>query len=313
MDSSTDFEKFYNEALAPELPGLRAACRQADRWHLVIVLAGLAGFTSFIGFYAEWFSGEMAWVLFIFFAVLLVFAVFKYAKQNDRFIAAFKAGVIKKIINHLAPGLVYKPDKVVSSAAYKASSLYRYRYDYFDSDDYIEGQINGVSFHCAELNVSSDYAGNNQVSVFKGLFFVAAIHSRFTGGTYVWQRNRAQLAASVMDEDYRLLPMPPVVNIPFDDAEFTECFRVCSTAPEQANQICTPVMRSNMLRISRALKGHVSFSFVAGRCFVAVPIAADLLEPSAYDPGDKIEIGKYFNSIGIITNMFKQLDISALQ
>ncbi len=313
MDEATHFENFYNEKLVPLLPALRASCRQADAWGITIIVSAVLGFGCFIGYHAEVLSGEQASWLFVLFAALFVLSIYKYTQRSDRFTAAFKAAIIRNIMDDVCPGLVYKPDEMIASREYKRSSLYRYRFDYYDGDDLIAGVINGVSFRCSELHVQSDYAGSRQINVFKGLFFVAKINSCFTGGTYVWQRNRAQLATSIMDEDYRLLRMPHVADMHFADTDFHHCFRVCSTSPAEANVICNAAMRKQMLEVFTWLKGQVSFSFVAGNCYIAVPVVYDLLEPSDYDPGDKIEMEKYFVTIQLITNMFRQLDLSALQ
>lgn len=313
MDDSSGFEDFYTEKIAPSLPQLRKECRQMDSWHLVAVLAGILGFLCFIGYHAEVLTRAQASWLFVFFPLLLVFSIYKYTQRKDVFTDDFKAAVIKRIIDHVCPGLVYKPGEAVTSHEYKTSSLYRYRYDYFDGDDYIEGTIGNVSFHCSELCVKSDYAGNKQVFVFKGLFFVAKINERFSGSTYVWPRNRAQLATSIMDQRYRLLPMPEVANVHFDDEEFTALFRVCSTWPEQAREILGPNIRINLVNMSRLMNIALSISFVAGRCYIGVPVRDDLLEPTDYDPGDTIEIKKYFLTIQAIKNIISRSGLSELQ
>jgi hypothetical protein len=313
MDEAAAFEKFYTEKIEPSLPQLRAECRQADTWGMVGIIAAISGIAVFITYLAGALSGNQAWWLWFFCAVMLVLSVYKYTQRNDRFTADFKAVVIKKIIDEVCPGLVYKPGETITTREYKTSSLYRYRYDYFDGDDLIEGVINNISFRCAELHTQSDYAGNKQVTVFKGLFFVAKINSRFTGGTYVWPRNSAQLPTSMMDSAYRLLPMPRIVDIRFHDAEFDQQFRVCSTWPSQAHEILTPENRSRLLHISKTMNIPMSVSFAAGKCFIGIPIAADLLEPTEYDPGDKEEIRKYFITIQMITNIISQSGLSALQ
>ena len=312
MDETTDFETFYTEKIAPSLPQLRKECKQADTWGIVGVVAALCGFGAFISYFTKFLNGAQASWLFVLFAILVVVSVYKYTQRNDRFTDDFKAAIIKKIIDQVHPGLVYKPGDFITSGEYKTSSLYRYRFDYFDGDDYIEGVIDNVPFHCSELHTQCDFAGNKQLTIFKGLFFIAKINSRFTGGTYVWSRNSPQLATSIMDEDYRLLPMPHVVDVHFDDPVFTKYFRVCSTWPSQANEILTAEMRTNILSIRKASNLSVSFSFAAGKCFIGVPIMEDLLEPSDYDPGDKEAVRKYFTSIGFITDTIKQSGLSAL-
>jgi len=313
MEDIAGFEDFYAEKIGPVLPQLRKECRQMDGWGFTIIGAGLLGFLCFIGYHAEVLTGAQASWLFIFFAALVVFAVYKYAQRKDVFTADYKMAIITKIIDHICPGLVYKPGEAITAHEYKTSCLYRYRYDYFDGDDLIEGRIGNVSFHCSELDVQSDYAGNKQVTVFKGLFFVAEINERFSGGTYLWPRNRAQLSTSIMDERYRLLPMPETANVHFDDEAFTEQFRVCSTWPEQAKEILTDEIRSNLLHINSSMNIALSVSFVAGRCYIGVPLRDDLLEPSDYDPGDEIEIRKYFLTIQAVRDIISQSGLSGLQ
>lgn len=307
------FENFYAEKIKPSLPKLREECRQMDTWHIVGIAAAIFGFLSFLGYQTGVLSGVRASWLFIFFAAGVIFAVYKYTQRNDRFTEDFKAAIIKSILDDVSPGLIYKPGEYVTSREYKTSSLYRYRYDYFDGDDHIEGVINNVPFHCSELCVQSDYGMNRQVTVFKGLFFVVKINPRFTGGTYIWPRHRAQLPTSWMDKHSRLLPMPRVENVHFGDHEFDHHFRVCSSWPEQAMEILSQEMRNNLLYISRSMHIPLSFSFVAGRCFIGVPVADDLLEPTDHDPGDKEEIRKYFITIRLITTIISRSGLSELQ
>jgi hypothetical protein len=313
MYEISGFENFYAEKIKPSLPQLREECRQMDVWHIVGIASAIFGFLSFLGYQAEVLTGVWASWLFIFFAAGVVFSVYKYTQRNDRFTVDFKKAIIKTIIDDVSPGLVYKPDETVTSREYKTSGLYRYRYDYFDGDDYMEGVIKNVSFHCSELHVQSDYALNQQMTVFKGLFFVVKINERFTGGTYVWPRHRAQLATSRMDEGYRLLPMPRVTNVYSGDAAFDEQFRVCSTWSGQAMEILNPEIRNNILNIGRSMKIALSFSFVAGRCFIGVPLTDNLLEPTDFDPGDKEEIRKYFITIQLIVNIIGQSGLLILQ
>ena len=307
-----DFEDFYTTKIEPVLPRLRAECRKMDISHLLYVLAAILGFGSFIGYYAGLFSGSTAAWLFVFFAAAVVFCVYLFSKRKDRFTADYKTALIKEIINHICPGLVYKPDDFIDANEYKTSRLYRRYYDYYDGDDYLEGIINDTSFRCCELHTQYDDAGNYQVTIFKGLFFVANISSRFNAGTYVWPVEKVQLSASIMDEGYRLIPMPQIADIHIRDAEFTSYFRVCGTDPQQATEILSNEMRAGMLWLRKKLNRPVSFSFVVGHCYIAIPVRDDLLEPSDYDPGDKEEIQKYFLTIGMISGVIKHLPLDAL-
>ena len=68
-----------------------------------------------------------------------------------------------------------------------------------------------------------------------------------------------------------------------------------------------------MVQLRKQLDTAISFSFVAGHCYIALPLSKDLLEPSEYDPGDKIEMQKYFLTLKVIPEIIKQLPLDALQ
>ena len=243
----------------------------------------------------------------------MIFSVYKYAQQNDRFTDDYKSAVIKVIMNEICPGLVYKPSDFISSKEYKSSSLFRHRYDYFDGSDYIEGNINGISFHCSELHTQCDYSAYRQMTIFKGLFMVAGINKRFSGGTYIKPRGGTQFDNMLMDQYVSNMPMPKVTALHFDDPDFDHYYRVSSTWPSQATEILTETMRGMMVQLRKQLGTAISFSFVAGKCYIALPLSKDLLEPSDYDPGDKEEIQKYFLTVKVISEIIRQLPLLELQ
>lgn len=313
MDETTVFENFYANKIEPDLPLLRAEAKQADAWKFVGLLAGMLGFGSFMFSFADIADGESIVWLIIFSAALLILSVYQYARRKDKFTYDFKAGIIKKIIEEVCPGLVYKPGERVKTREYKTSGLYRHRHDYFEGDDLIEGVVENVSFHCSELHTQcDDGARNAQLTIFKGLFFVANISNRYAGGTYMWPRNGAQISGVMKEAYYRLAPLRSVVQMKFDDPEFDAYFRVFSTWPAQTHEILTAERRVQIMNMCTAINLPLSISFVSGKCFIGIPVNEDLLEPTNYDPGDKEEIKNYFITIGLIPNLIKQLGLSGL-
>lgn len=244
---------------------------------------------------------------------VIVTALYQYALSKDRFTAHFKTVVITAIVQYQHPALAYKPGKKIPSREYKASSLYRYKHDCYEGDDLIAGVIQGVSFHSSELHTYCTRSTNRGVSkIFKGLFVAAGISSRFNGGTYIWPKQSDQLAGSVMDQHNRLQPMPPVTRVKSGDPLFDKIFRVCTTNPAQAGELLSEERRKRMLQIAEALQLPLSFSFVAGRCYIGIPVKEDLLEPGVYHPGDKEEIRKHFVSIGLVPRIIQELQLAQL-
>ncbi len=312
MYDTSDFENFYNTHLAPSSKQLRGDAKRVDSWHLIAALAGLAILATAFGFASGYFSGATTGLLFGLLIAVFVVACFKMGTQNNKFADDIKATVISKIIDHLCPGVQYHPDSFIDAAEYKASSLFRHYYDHYDGGDLVQGVIDTVPFRCSDLFTTFDF-GRGQAPVFRGLFFSAKINPRFDGCTYIWPWDRVQLPASIMDEAYRLDPMPHVSDIHTGDSEFENYFRVCSNTPKLAQEILSEKMMDNMLRLAKGIGRHIAFSFVAGRCYVAITFNKDILEPTDYDPGDKIEMKIYYDTISLIPIVIKRLELKKLQ
>ena len=312
MYDDNDFENFYTINIEPSLPRLRTEVKGMDIWRFVAVAGAVSVVGVFIGYTNNYLSGNDTGILVGIFTALAVFASLKWAKRRDRFTDDLKNSIITEIIKHLCPELEYQPDKCISEAEYKASSLFRYEYDHFDGDDLVKGVIDHVSFRCSELHTRADM-GRHVMPIFNGLFFSAKINSRFSGGTYIWPWDRVQLPTSMMDEEYRLMPMPQIVDIKTGDSEFENYFRVCSSAPKQAQEILSEKMMDNMLRLVKGIGRHIAISFVAGRCYVAITFNKELLEETKYDPGDKTEIKAYFDTVSLFPIVIKRLELEKLQ
>jgi hypothetical protein len=310
MEQLTDFDDLYNSKLLPVMDKLKAECSNADAW-------GMSGLLSFVAAMVIGFLGLQLHDIpnyGFYFIPLFAFAVislYKYGQKKDLFTNDYKEAVIKEIINSLCPGAVYKPGECISQHEYKISCLYRRYYDYFEGSDLIEGTVDSVQFRCSDLWTQYDDV-KGQPTIFKGLFFATKINDGFTGGTYVWAREAEQLPASIMDEEYRLMPMPHIYDVPFTDKSFRNCFRVCSTYSTEAHAILTPELQQKLVAVREASGSYASFSFVAGHCYMAIPYGGDLLEPSDYDPGDKEEIRKYYLTIQLILGIIKELQLRQL-
>ncbi|MEO6453369.1 MAG: DUF3137 domain-containing protein [Ginsengibacter sp.] len=304
MNEDGDFESLYALKLAPLMTSLKQEGDSTDKWGIIALLSFVAAIV--IGFFALEFHYSHVGFLFSILISVAIVATYKYSKKNDKYIDDYKASVIKEIIAHLYPDIIYKPDESISQHEYKTSSLFRAYYDYFDGDDYIEGVVNNVSFHCSQLHTQFE----NMKTIFKGLFFVVKINSAFTGGTYVWARGEEQLPATMMDE-YRLMPIPRIRDL-YIDKDFAKYYRVCTTYESQALTILTPAMRQRMIMLTHESGRLMAFSFVAGNCYFAIPAGNDLLEPPDTEPGDKEEVKKYYYTIQLIIGIINQLHLEEL-
>ncbi|MEO6253794.1 MAG: DUF3137 domain-containing protein [Ferruginibacter sp.] len=309
MEPVEDFESFYANKIQPFLDELDKEESSVYNWKRFTIFTGAGTFGCLLLYFLKIFpSGH---ILAIAMLLMSIIGVYFSAKYNDRYIDDFKDKIIGQIITYIYPSAVYKPMGFISRKEYKASGLYRRRFSHFDGDDYWQSVYNGIPFHCSEIKSwYQDVAGTEHI--FKGLFFVAGINSSFAGGTYVWTKGQAQLPASMADEHYRLFPLPKVQRLNINHAGFSKHFTVYTTNPAEASLILSYHMPDHMLVIKEKLDRDIVFSFVKGKCYIAVPFDENLLEPTKKGARDKQEIKNYFYTILLVFNIIRKLELNRL-
>ena len=318
MDDKKDFETFYTQKLGPLISNLKTEAGAAGNWGIIAPVTGFVTLLIFVGYQAGYIQGHGGMAIFLCITAIAI-SVYFYTNKNDRYTKDFKETVIREIITYLLPGITYKPDEVIAKPEYRYSGLYRHKFDYYDGDDYMEGIYKSVSFRCSELHtqyerLGAGIVGSRLITIFKGLFFVAEINKGYRAGTYIWSHGEDQTGGSVADERYRLMHMPNVYKIKLQQsgADFENNFSVYSTNPAEAGSIVTAAMAERLVRFKKQLNREIAVSFVAGRCYVAIGINEDLLEPSGFDTDDREEVKKYFFTILLVLSIINQLHLNEL-
>ena len=71
-------------------------------------------------------------------------------------------------------------------------------------------------------------------------------------------------------------------------------------------------MMECLIQFKKQLKRNIGVSIVAGKCYVAIPINEDLLEPSGFGTDDREEIKEYFFTILLMLSIINQLQLYKL-
>lgn len=306
----TNFENFYDAHLKPYLLQLEASARAYKNWKYFTIGCGILAivFISLYGFLKLESSLDIALVLFI----MVVTGIFNTTEKNEQFIEDFKQQIISRILHHISPAAVYKPLQFLSKKEYKLSGLYRRRFTEYDGEDYWKASYGGVHFHCSELTVRYEDAAT-ATTIFKGLFITAVISGYYNNGTYVWTKGESQLPASMADESYRMYPLPAVKRYRTDDEDFNAQFSVYSSNFSDTQKIMTPSLLQKMLELKFKTGRDIVFSFVAGKCYVAIPMDEDLLEPAVKGLQNKESYKKYFFTFLLVFNIIRELELKRLQ
>ncbi|MEO6135250.1 MAG: DUF3137 domain-containing protein [Ginsengibacter sp.] len=313
MTEHEEFEHFYENKIIPELENLRYQSKQTGPWMVVgIVSVMLIVITFFIGSMNALNNYGVVIVLCI---VVGIVAFYNFYKKKDEYEDEYKAGVIQVIIDYVSPGIIYKPREFLDEDIYTKSSLYRRYYSNYNGGDYMEGTIDLVYFRCSELFTYYNRAGRygrGDSPIFTGLFFVIDINRRFTGGTYIWPSGDEQIPDSIYTEYYRMMPMPDINLLQFDDSVFNNYFSAYTTYPSQAEEILSPLFRQQLVALQQGLPNGFSISFVAGQCFIAIPFDVDLLQPPPNMDEIKEDIYYDYTMVQKIVNTVRCLEFKKL-
>lgn len=306
----TDFEKFYTTNLQPFLARLEAEAKAYKNWkHFTIGCAVLA--LVFLLLY-QFFKVQSGVVTGLILLLIAATGVYFTTKKNEEFIDDFKEKIISRIIHHISPAAVYKPMQYLSKKEYRLSGLYRRRFTDYDGDDYWKASYRGVNFHCSELMVRYEDS-TTATTIFKGLFIAATISGYYNNGTYVWTKGASQLPVSMADENYRMYPLPGIEKYYALTESFKDYFSVYSSNFSETQQLLTPALQQKMIQLKERTGRDIVFSFVAGKCFIAVPMEENLLEPTVAGLNDKGSYKKYFFTFLLVFNIVQELELNRLQ
>ena len=109
-----------------------------------------------------------------------------------------------------------------------------------------------------------------------------------------------------------MYPLPEVQRMKVNHANFNQRYVVYTNHAAQASLILTGSMLDHMLLIKTKLEKDIVFSFVRGRCYIAVPFEENLLELTNKGLRDKEEIKNYFYSILPVFNIIRKLELNRL-
>ncbi|MFM2359562.1 MAG: hypothetical protein RLY16_1555 [Bacteroidota bacterium] len=312
MDKS-NFDLFYANQLQPFFQSLQAESHQAKRYLRAALLCLIGCLLFGIGYITDTISSYSLLVAILFGITAIGNASIFYEKRSS-FQQQFKSKIIRRIIEHIQSDLTYDPEGSISSKDYQWSSLYRIKYDYFEGEDLIAGNYKGVPFTCCELHTVNDNEYSKfHGTCFKGMFFKAPIHPLYQAGTYIWLRNQEQLPVSIADEEYRMYPMPTVHPIRFQHPTFENIYSVYGSDTTEAYHLLTEERMNRIIAFMQTIQKPISFSFVAGNCYVAMPFKENLFEPYHHDIANREVVKSYFTTILLMLSIIPALQLDQLQ
>lgn len=312
MNRASDFDTFYQE-LKPFLDSLDLPLKIQRRHQRAALYCLLAGLVFLISSWQQ-LLGWSGWLCSALFCALTLLHGSLWWSKRSAFSRDYKSGVLKAILGFFDPNLRYQENGTIQSRDYQWSSLYRRRYDYFESRDAIFGSYKGVAFEACQLTSTGlTRSGGKHEIIFNGLFLKAPIHADYQAGTYCWKTGQEQLPDSLAEEIDRFYPMPDVQEFTLNDQDFHQYYSLYGSFGAEAAALLHPARRQHILQFIQQTNNLPRFSFVAGTCYAAIPLKEDLLLLPENDTRNPDPIRHCFYSVMLILALLHALQLRELQ
>lgn len=151
MKSISELQDFFYEHVYPELLALELKrVKILASLKKSALLLGLLPFVCFL-FLQDFFPDKIN-LLAILVALSVGLFLLIYKHKMADFSIDYKDQIIEKLVQFVAPTLVYEREKSISKYEYDSSFLFPQEIDKYNGDDKIEGNIEGVNIKFSELH-----------------------------------------------------------------------------------------------------------------------------------------------------------------
>lgn len=221
-------------------------------------------------------------VILIGFIGILIYLIAKLSGQRAAYRQLYKTEIFRRVVEVIAPTMVYHPGKCVEQSFFEESELHRSRIDRYQGEDYFVGKVGKTSLLFSELDVerketSTDSKGQRTtrwVNVFRGIFMVLDFHKEFHGKTLI----QTDVAESAFGWLGRKIQNIGGGLVQLENPAFEKAFKVTSTDQVEARYILTPKMQERMLELRDDWNERIQFAFHRSLLFISLPTSQKWFE-----------------------------------
>jgi hypothetical protein len=324
MDRLSDFRKFYNHTLYPEL---RRMERRRIRLLLLFFGSGILVAGTLL---------LELWINNLLITLLLAIPLFLYTSwvflQLQKFIRTYKPRVMNLILTFIQQSvnyrdLVYQPDKSISKATFLSSRLFATEATIFRGEDFISGLVGELEFELCELHVEEkNPVTSGMRQVFKGIFIHATLGLPSEEALVIWPRKYRHLAAPAIQN----VVLHGAINV---DAEilhpgFREAFTTYATLDTHVAGLLPITIQEALLKYLRYIEHreavrhanrytqrrqpqqrYLFLSMLSNHLFVGLTEENDLLEPYIFKSNLSFDLVlEYYEEIRLMLKIVEDID-----
>ncbi|MBS1653413.1 MAG: DUF3137 domain-containing protein [Bacteroidetes bacterium] len=308
-ESTPDFDKFYTDTLQPVLQQMEEMRIKAKNGQIAFYVFVVLAIISFFAITLS--NGSPVAITFVvLFGLAAVIAAILYLPKRKKYVQNFKEKIVRQVISFVDPDCEYKPGDCIPEADYEGSGLFLQSAERYNGDDYVNGKYKQTAFCFSELHTEykvQSGKSSHWETIFKGLFFMGDFNKNFSSRTYVWSERDPQL--NFFNKLFSSFAHG-LEKVTLESPEFEKKFIVYSSDQVDARYILSPSLMERMVELQDKFGSNVVFSFVNTNVNVAIPIKADLFEPSIFQAPDIRGMRSYYDTMLSVLGMIDILNLN---
>ena len=317
MATEIELKSLFEKQLKEKLSALESTRKGILRRHLLtFALLAVLGAGNF--FLISLNPHEALIIVSVLISVaLLIYFIYQTSKKKKKYREKFKSDVVAEVVKLINPDWKYLYDYCMSQESYQQSGLFPQRYDRYNGDDFVTGQIDKTDFQFSELHtqykqVTYGAKGQRQehwITIFRGLFIHADFNKNFLGTTFILPDTAERLLGALGQSLQKFSSRGDLVKL--ENPEFEKLFVVYSSDQVEARYILTPSIMEAMVKLYRRFDGEIYFSFVGSRVYFANSFNVALFEPNIFRSGvNYSDVKEMFDLFGMTSALIQELNLN---
>ena len=213
----------------------------------------------------------------------------------------------KEVLTELVETNIDQGQLVIDSGLSKSEVMdteYLKRPDRFHSEDMISGLMDGVSFVSSDVKLEERHVHHTKngtrtewVTYFLGRVFVFDFNKRFDGALQVAENTRP-----TSNRKFEKVKMESI--------EFNRVYNTYTTNDHTAFYVLTPHLMQGLLDFEKNNKGHISFSFIGSKLYIAINNFRNTFELRLFRKIDQSVIDEFTRDLLVIHEVVRELKLN---
>ncbi len=259
----------------------------------VVVVLGLIAYVGLIDY------GPFGLLLIIpgIIYAIIGFAQFKTIRKD------FKTEVLREVVESFVDDGIFDPSRGLSQGIVYSTEFLK-RADVFESEDFLSGKMDGVSFISSDVKLQERHVEHTQngtrttyVTYFLGRVFRFEFNKNFEGYLQVLEKGRP-----VKNRGYK--------KIKLESVDFNKKFKTYCTSEHTAFYVLTPHFMEALREFEKNNKGKISFSFIDNYLYIGINNFRDTFELKMFQVLNDETFNEFKQELYVIQEVVKELRLN---